>query len=340
MAKNINQKKKLLTILNILNTKTDENHKLNTTDLINELLKYDISAERKSIYDDVDTLNDMGYDILLDKSKNGGYYVASRPIEKHEMVLLVDAISSSKFITLKKSRELIKKLESLLSIYEAKELDREIYVNNRIKQDNESIYYVVDDIHNAIYLKNNISFKYCEWNASKQLVPRHNGKSYNVKPLSLAWDDEKYYLIGVDNDINEIRHYRVDKIKDLCVIDKSIDKDVVKSSQILENNKFKSFDIASYSNKIFGMYGGELTYVDLAYKENMIGVIIDRFGKDVNVIKDFNDNSILHSRVEVSVSSQFFGWIAGTEGAVTIAGPEAAKEQYRQFLTKLIESYY
>lgn len=328
MSKNVNQKQKLLCLLNILNTKTDEKHKLNTSELINELSKYDIVAERKSIYSDIETLCDMGYDIELDKSRSGGYYIASRSIEKHEMVLLVDAVSSSKFITLKKSRELIKKLEGLLSVYEAKELDREVFVNNRIKQDNESIYYVVDDIHNALSCHKIITFKYCEWNVKKELVPRHNGKLYSVSPLSLAWDDEKYYLIGIDNEINEIRHYRVDKIKDISITDKNIS---------LSNDKI-NFDIASYSNKVFGMYGGRTVVVDLSFAETDIGVIIDRFGKDISIRKDSDGN--LHSRVEVTISSQFFGWILGLNNAVKIAGPVDVREEYRQFITKSLEVYY
>lgn len=326
MAKSSNQKHKLITLLKILETKTDENHKLNTTDLINELAKNDITAERKSIYSDIETLIDLGYDIMLDKSKDGGYYLASRIIEKHEMVLLVDAISSSRFITLKKSRELIKKLESLLSNYEAKELDREVFVNNRIKQDNESIYYLVDDIHTALSQKRIINFKYCEWNTKKELVPRHDGRIYSVSPLSLAWDDEKYYLIGIDNSLNEIRHYRVDKIKDVVITGDPISADLS-----------KTFDVASYSNRIFGMYGGENVVVDLAYMDNMIGVIIDRFGKNISIIK--GNDGFLHSRVEVSISSQFFAWIAGLDGTIKINGPESVKDKYRQFLTKSIESY-
>lgn len=326
MAKNDNQKQKLLTILKLLEKKTDENHKLSTQQIIEELAKENIIAERKSIYSDINTLTDMGYDIILDKSRSGGYYLASRSIEKHELVVLVDAVSSSKFITLKKSRELIKKLEGLLSVYEAKELDREVFVNNRIKQDNESIFYVVDDIHNALSHNQVISFQYCEWNVNKELVPRHNGKLYNVSPLSLAWNDEQYYLIGIDNDINEIRHYRVDKIKNISVTD-------FKANAFEEG---KIFDVASYSNKFFGMFGGTQTVVELEYDENLVGVIIDRFGKDINIIK--KDNKY-HSRVDVSISSQFYGWIAGLNGQIKIFGPENVKEDYRQFLTKAFELY-
>jgi len=328
MGKSNNQKLKLISLLKILEEKTDENHKLNTTQLIDELAKDDIIAERKSIYADIEALKNLGYDIDIDKSRNGGYYMASRPIEKHEMVILVDAIASSKFITLKKSSELIAKLEKQLSIYDAAELKRVVFVQNRIKQDNESIYYVVDEIQRAISLHKVINFKYCEYNIKKELVPRHDGRIYSVSPLSLVWMEEKYYLVGIDNSIGEIRHYRVDKIKDaICTDDKAA---------VLERGH--SFDIAQYSKSIFGMFGGDQEIVDLSYNESMLGVMIDRFGKDISIYNKKDGN--LHSRVEVSVSNQFFGWITGLGGSVKIDGPQSVIDSYRTFLTKSMESYY
>lgn len=326
MAKGINQKQKLLRLLMILQEKTDNNHKISTGDLINELEKYDISAERKSIYSDIETLCDLGYDIEFDKGKNGGYYMASRAIEKHEMVLLVDAISSSMFITHKKSRELIKKLESLLSKYDASELDREVYVNNRIKQDNESIYYTVDDIHNAISKGYMLAFNYCEWNIDKVLVPRHNGKLYKVSPLSLIWEDEKYYLVAVDESVNEIRHYRVDKIKNIKITEEKVKLD-----------DYRNFDIASYGRKFFGMFGGDTVYVELAFSPKQIGLLIDRFGKDISVRTLSKDECI--ARVLVSVSPQFFGWIAGLNGDIKISGPSEIKEKYIDYLKREIANY-
>lgn len=326
MAKGINQKQKLLRLLLILQEKTDLNHKISTGDLISELEKYGISAERKSIYSDIETLCDLGYDIEFDKGKNGGYYVASRTIEKHEMVLLVDAISSSMFITHKKSRELIKKLESLLSKYDASELDREVYVNNRIKQDNESIYYTVDDIHNAISKGLSITFNYCEWSIDKCLIPRHNGQLYKVSPLSLIWEDEKYYLVAVDENCNEIRHYRVDKIKNITVTEETV-----------KLGEYRNFDIASYGRKFFGMFGGDQTFVELKFKEDHIGLLIDRFGKDISVRKLENGECV--ARVEVSVSPQFFGWLFGLNGDVKISGPLEIKEKYKEYLKKEIANY-
>lgn len=328
MAKSYNQKGKLLQLLHILQDKTDSNHKLTTPQLIDELAKYEISAERKSIYDDIQCLNDLGYDVDCDKSKSGGYYVASRKIEKYELMPLVDAISSSRFITEKKSRELIKKLESLLSVYEARELDRSVYVSNRIKSDNESIYYTLDSIHDALYRKNKIAFLYCEWNVEKELVPRKNGKKYYANPLGLTWDDEKYYLIAYDDEVGGIRHYRVDKMKDIEVLEENI-SDV---------ELIRDFDMVSYCNKTFGMYGGTEETVTLRFPANLAGVAIDRFGKEPTFRKVM-DGEYFQVRVNVSVSSQFFGWVTGLGSDVSIVAPQNVVDDYRKFISQIANKY-
>ena len=328
MPKSIRQKEKLLRILEILEAKTDEDHFLSTKAIIEELSRFDIEAERKSIYDDMMVLQNMGYDIRLSKSKtDGGYALVSRRLEKSEILPLVDAVSCSKFITEKKSRELIKKLESFLSIYEAGKLNRSVFVSNRIKSDNESIFCVVDALSTAIFEGNMVTFKYCEYNVSKILVPRYDGKLYRVYPISLSWDDEKYYLIGFDDDIKEIRHYRCDKIKDVTVLDE-------KSEDI---DKLKDFDIVNYENKTFGMYGGTEEAVTLLFPASMCGVIIDRFGKDPTFRKEENDK--VSVRVKVNVSPQFYGWLVGLGPDVMIKSPENVREDFTKYLKKLYELY-
>lgn len=328
MSKSVNQKGKILRLLQLLTSKTDENHKLNTPDIITELEKYDICAERKSIYDDINCLKDMGYDIICDKSRSGGYYLASRDIEKYEIIPLVDAVSSSRFITEKKSRELIKKLEGLLSVYDAKELDRSIYVSNRIKSDNESIYYSLDSIHKALSAKKKISFLYCEYNINKELVPRHDGKIYVSNPLGLSWDDEKYYLISYDDEYSMIRHYRVDKMKKIEVLDEGITK----------NDATVKFDIVSYCNRTFGMYAGEEEKVTLLFPSKMVGVFIDRFGKEPTLRQELK-GEFFSVRVSVNVSNQFFGWIAGLGEDVTIMGPQNVVDAYKTFLKNSLRNY-
>ncbi len=327
MAKSYNQKIKLIHILHLLEEKTDEKHYLTAAQIIEELSKFDIRAERKSIYSDMNELMDYGYDIIHVRSKvNGGYYLASRDFELAEVKLLVDAVQSSKFITKKKSTQLIKKLEKLTSMYEAKTLQRQVYVTNRIKTENESIYYNIDAIHSAILNNHQIQFQYMDWNVRKELVPRKEGKYYVVSPYALVWSDERYYLVGFSKDEGEIRHYRVDKIGPIRLLD---DK-----RELLEN--MAEFDVAKYSNKVFGMYGGTEEGITVGFPESMIGVFIDRFGKDVDIRKQ--DDGNLSARIRVVASGQFFGWLAGLGSEVKILSPKSAKEAYCGYLEKVLNS--
>lgn len=326
MAKSQNQKLKLLYLVDILERKTDEQHPLNTTQLIEELAKVDVSAERKSIYDDIDQLCRFGYDIMLNKSRiNGGYYMASRRFELAELKVLVDSVQASRFITPKKTRELISKLEQLCSSYEEKQLKRQVYVLNRIKTENEQIFYNVDLIHGAIHNNKQISFQYYEWSTDKEMKLRRDGARYTVSPLGLTWDDENYYLVAFEEERRAIRHYRVDKMKSI---------DILKTDRT-EESGYRSFDMAVYGNKTFGMYGGTFDKVTLCFPESLVGVMIDRFGKDISLKKE--GDTRYRIRVDVVVSGQFFGWLAGLGKEVAIVSPDSVREEYRKYLTEIIE---
>lgn len=327
MAKTYNQKLKLLHILRVLNEKTDENHYLTAAQLIEELDKEGIRAERKSIYSDIQELVDYGYDIIHVKSKvNGGYYMGSRDFELAELKLLVDAVQSSKFITKKKSSELIKKIEKFTSIYEAKSLQRQVYVTNRIKTDNESIYYNIDEIHNAIQNNKKIKFQYMDWTITKELKPRRNGQWYEVSPYALIWADECYYLVGYSTLDQEIRHYRVDKIGKSTVLDEK--------REGMENPGY--FDVAEYSNKVFGMYGGEAEGVTIGFPEKLTGVFIDRFGKEIDIRK--RDEGYLSVRVSVVLSGQFYGWLSGLGKEVRVLSPQKVKDAYCDYLQEVLDN--
>lgn len=175
------------------------------------LARWDISAERKSIYDDIARLMDFGYDIVHVKNKAGsGYYMGSREFELPELKLLVDVVQASRFITQRKSRELIQKLEQFVSAKEATQLQRQVYVAGRVKTENESIYYNVDFIHRAIQENRQISFQYMEWTLDRRLVPVESGERYVISPWARP-GDENYYLIGYDAAADQLKHYRVDK---------------------------------------------------------------------------------------------------------------------------------
>ena len=325
MAKSEKQKLKLLYIMQCLTEKTDAEHSVTTQEIIDYLALQGINAERKSIYTDIDLLIDYGMDIVKNSGRSGGYTLVSRQFELAELKLLVDAVQSSKFITTKKSRELIGKLETLCSKYEATQLHRQVVVTNRNKAVNENIYYNVDIIYNAIAENVKIQFQYFEWDVSKEMKLRRDGKIYEVSPWLLTWDDENYYLIAYDSEAGIIKHYRVDK---MLKIELSVEK---------REGKVQHFDIAAYSKKTFGMFAGKEETVTLRCDRSLTGVMIDRFGKDVAMRKI--DENTIQARVNVAVSRQFFGWITGLGNIVKIEAPERVVEQYRDYLGEIIERY-
>lgn len=325
MAKSNGQKMKILLIMKELLEKTDEENVLSMAELIQMLKQNGISAERKSIYDDVNTLRAFGIDIVLEQKK--GYYIASRDFELAELKLLVDAVQCAKFITRSKSEELIKKLEKLTSKYEAAQLHRQVFVLNRVKTENVQIYYNVDKIHTAISRKSKVSFQYYEWTMEKEMRPRRNGKVYEISPWALTWDDENYYMIGYDKEAGKIKHYRVDKMKNLEILRGGRDGREV----------FDRFDIASYAKKMFGMFGGKEEEIRLVCKNEMIGVIIDRFGKNVQIYP--KKDGVFVAIIKVSVSPQFFGWLFGLGDGVRIDSPREVAEQFQIQLDRLAKNY-
>ncbi len=327
MAKNPGQKLKLLYIVKILSEESDEQHVISTKMLIDKLAAYGVSAERKSIYDDIAKLQDCGYDILQSDNRNGGgYYLASRDFELAELKFLVDAVQSTRFITQRKSAELIKKLERLTSKHDAKALQRQVYVSGRIKTENESIYYSIDSLHKAIQENKQISFTYMEWNSKKELVPRKAGQEYIVSPWTLICQDENYYLAAFDSQAVIMKHYRVDKMAHIQILDE------IRAGA----SEYEKMNPAEYTNRTFSMYGGELEDVSLTFPENLIGVVIDRFGKEIPIRMEENK---LRARVKVVVSPPFFGWLATVGKEVQIVSPENVKEQYIAWLEALLKEY-
>ena len=328
MAKGTNQKAKLIYLMKILLENTDEEHGLTLPEISQELERYDITAERKSLYNDFETLRTFGLDIISYKeSRQVFYYVASREFEIAELKLLVDAVQSSKFITEKKSRELIKKLESLASKHEAKILHRQVYVQGRIKTMNESIYYNVDKLHQAIGKNEMIEFQYYQWNIKKEMELKKNGGVYCVSPWALMWDDENYYLVGHDSDADMIKYFRVDKMLNINLIgEKRQGKEL-----------FTEVDMAAYSKKRFGMFDGKEQNVKLECENAFAGVIIDRFGKDVTIRK--KDDEHFTANVDVAVSRQFLGWIIALGKGVKIIGPESVVDRMKEEISRLVEQY-
>lgn len=328
MAKSANQKLKILYLMKIFLEKTDETHRITMQEIIESLESYGISAERKSIYSDIEGLRQYGLDIIGEQEgKTFYYYVGSRQFELAELKLLVDSIQAAKFITEKKSNELIKKIEAFGSKYEAQQLQRQVYVSGRIKTMNESIYYNVDLIHNAILQNSQIRFHYFQWSVEKKMELRKNGAYYVVSPWALSWDDENYYMIAFDSAANTIKHYRVDK---MLRIDLTGEKREGKEH-------FKQFDMAAYSKKVFGMFGGEEQYVKIEFHNHMAGVVIDRFGKDVSLVKKDAEHFMIN--VKVVVSPQFLAWVMALGDDAKIVGPENVVRQMREEINSLMKRY-
>ena len=324
MAKSKGQKLRILYILDYLRLESDEEHPVSTQKLIDMLDAKGIHAERKTIYDDISRLNEYGYEILQVQNRlGGGYYLGTRKFELAELKLLVDAVQSSRFITRKKSKELIKKLEDEVSRYDCSKLKRQVYVAERVKTDNERIYYNIDGIHQGIQTNHKISFIYMDWNAKKQLVPRGNDAKV-VSPWALIWRDDNYYLAAFDGTDGIMKHYRVDKMKDVTVLEDR--------REGLE--QFEQVDLAQYSNRTFGMFGGREEIVTLEFPERLIGLLIDRFGKEISIRKGENDCFL--GRVRLKVSGQFFGWLTGIGKEIRIASPESVREEYKTWLEEIL----
>lgn len=328
MAKGANQKEKLLYMAKFFAEQTDEEHGLTVQDIIKQLNDNDINAERKAIYDDIEVLRHFGMDIVSEQKDRTVYYkLASRDFELPELKLLVDSVQAAKFITENKSRELIKKLESQVSRFEAKQLHRQVIISGRIKTMNESVYYSVDMIHAAINEDAQIRFKYFQWNLKKEAELRHDGAWYNISPWALVWDDEYYYLIGYDAESGKIKHYRVDKMLKLSVTDaKREGKDV-----------FEKIDLPKYSNGLFGMFTGSDTAVTLLCENDMVGAIIDRFGKDPVIIPV--DDTHFRTKVNVTASEQFIGWVIGLGNGIKITAPDFMVQMMKDTVARLNEQY-
>lgn len=327
MGKTTNQKLKILYIMQFLNDNTDEEHAVSMNDIISMLARQGITAERKSIYDDIEMLKLFGMDILCRRSDPKGYYVASRDFELPELKLLVDAVQASKFITEKKSRELITKIEGLAGHYQAHEMQSQVVVSDRIKTMNESIYYNVDKIHSAISQNSKISFKYCEWTTQKQLEPKKGGEQYVVSPWVLTWDDENYYLIAYDSGAEQIRHYRVDKMLSIELLEEPRDG----------RECFEKFDIAIFSRKTFGMFAGSEREIEVRFSDNLIGVVIDRFGSDVHIHS--NGDGTFTASLRVNISAQFYGWLCALGAEAKIISPPDEAEKFFDYINKIRTEY-
>ena len=301
---------------------------LTLQEIIAKLAAVNITADRKTLYTDFEDLRQFGFDIIAQQRDRTTYYhLGERDFELPELKLLVDSVQAAKFITTRKSQELIRKLERYASVYQAAQLNRQVYIAGRVKAMNESIYYNIDRLHSAINAGVQIRFQYGQWNLNKEMELRRGGDWYQVSPWALTWDDEKYYLVAYDADVDMIKHYRVDKMLRIKALDEP------RQGQ----KAFVAFDMALYSKSVFGMFTGEETTVTLEAENHMVGVIIDRFGKDISLAPV--SDTRFQATVNVIASPQFIGWIVALGKSIRIVAPDALVERMREEIHRLSDQY-
>ncbi len=324
MAKSANQKRKLLLLAKFLLERSDDEHPISRQEMQEELERWGLSAERKSIYDDMEQLREFGLDVQARRGRGGGWYIGQREFELAELKLLVDAVQSSRFLTRRKSDALIGKLEGLTSVHQARQLQRQVYVDRRVKTMNESIFYNVDRLQGAISDNKVVTFRYFEYNAQRERVFRRGGERYKLTPYGLIWDSENYYLAGWDELRKEVRHYRVDKMADIMVIG-------------AKGHPRGRWTAEGYTRKHFGMFSGIPCQLRLRCENRLAGVVIDRFGMEVSLVPDGENH--FTATVDLVVSPPLWGWLFGLGPGVEVQGPDWAVEQFAARLAELAERY-
>lgn len=321
------KKLKMIYLKKILEEMSDRDHPLSVKDIALILDSWGIKAERKSIYDDIDALRAYGMKIRNRRKKPSGFYLEDHSFALGEMKLLMDAVQSSRFITREQTQTLLKKLEGLTTIYDVRRLQSQNSAEGAVKTTNEEVYKNMELIYTAMEENCQISFRYYEWTTGRKLVAKKNGQRYRVSPWKVVWNNESYYLLGVDELSGVVKHYRIDKMRHV-----SSDKRQRNGAAI-----FRDFDLGKFSGGTFGMFGGRETLLKLEFENRLIGVVMDRFGKDSMILT--TDEEHFTFQAHIRVSGQFFGWLAGLGQGVRILSPEKTRKEYAAFLRQALEGY-
>ena len=327
MPRSFNQKLKILYLMKFLQEKTDREHPVSVKDIIQTMEAYGISVERKTVYDDIETLRTFGMKIGSRRGKPAGFYLEERTFELPELKFLMDAVQSSKFITEKQSAALVRKLENLASVHEAKKLKSQVFLMPGIKTLNEEIYTNIETIYDAISANRQISFRYYQWTLSRELKPKRGGERYRVSPGKLLWNNDNYYLMGLDESSGIVKHYRVDKMMDVAVEEEKRSGESV----------FRDFDMGRFSAETFGMFDGKETILKIRFSNELVGVVLDRFGK--KAVLQRSDDTHFFLQTHIRVSGQFFGWLTGLGPGAEIVSPEKVRKEYKSLLTKILKTY-
>lgn len=315
-------KSRLLFLQKYLYENTDDNHSISTNDLIKVLEENGFQTNRKTLKNDVEMLIDADYDILIEKDgKSNQYHYGTRRFQLPELKMLVDAVSSSRFISAEKSDVLIQKLSSLASKYEASELTAKIFTADRIKADNEKIFLTTDIVSKAIEKRKKVSFQYYDYLPSKKKVLRNNGEVYIISPYALIWSEDRYYLVGYTDKRQDLTSFRVDRM----TIPKELEEDAVENT---------SFNPADFTNKVIQMFSGTEQMVKLRSENDAMRSVIDKFGESIQV--DVVDSEHFVATVPVQTSQTFYGWVFTFGGEIEIVEPESVREEYLARARKIL----
>lgn len=317
------KKGRLLALREYLYKYTDEQHMVSTQELIDEMTRQGYPGNRKTIKDDIDVLNKFGMDIITNVSRGNSFYVGSREFELAELKLLVDAVSSSRFISAARSEQLIGKLTEMTSVYEQTQITPRIYTDERIKANNPSLYYVIDMLIQAVQEKKKVRFQYGEYDADKNKVLRNDGEIYINSPYGCLWSDDFYYLIGYSEKRKKVVTFRVDRIIELEIMDEEI---------IPEPD---GFNMADYAKTVIEMYDGEPQEVELLCDNELMKSVIDKFGENIKTerISDEQFKAI----VNVATSKTFYAWCFRFAGQMKIVAPKRVKKEYIDMAKKVVE---
>ncbi|WP_034802506.1 YafY family protein [Eubacterium sp. AB3007] len=316
----VRNKKRLLRLLRYLYEYTDEENPAKTSELAETICGENTPSNRRRIQADIQLLEEEGFDIETIRSYYHAFYMRSREFELPELKLLIDAVSSSRFVTRAKSEDLVRKLSAMASRRQGSKLVRQIYTPDRLKPGNENIYYIVDLITDAINEEKKVSFQYIDYTPAKQKLLRHDGAFYSVSPYALLWDDNHYYMIGYSDSREEINVYRVDRVNALGIKEETA---VPKPAD---------FDVDAYGQESVNMFFGEKQEVTLQCENDMMKSVIDQFGEEVETW--VVDKAIFRAKVTVNVSQTFFAWVFQFRGRICIYGPEHVRSEYRAMLEK------
>ena len=311
---------RILYLMDILNRFSDEEHPLTTNQIVRKLSElYGIPVHRTTVPKDVSILQEYGMDIVVSHSTQTKYFVGKRMFEEPEIKLLIDAVNASRFITEKKSRQLIAKLKSLTSIYRAESLRGNMVIADHMKPANEKVYYIADAITDAVSEERQIAFQYYEYSGTKKKVLKNGGEIYQISPYGLVWSRDYYYVVGYSRKHKKVVSFRVDRIASTPeILPESADPQP------------EDFELARYAKEVFNMFDGERVTVELRCDNSLMKTIIDRFGEDVDV-RPWDESSFL-LRANISASPTFYGWVFGFGGKIRIMGPERVAEEYRKMV--------